>query len=159
MFWKQRMLLWLKLNWLHGWNLNFCRTKFSKFRCEWIWVLCMKANYMIIGTHRHRLPLWSQKVSCLHCSALQWYCVILGTHWQWLSLWSLKVLCLYKSALQWLFVIYSSPSFPWGSFVCMIWGFQYCEDLRHGHVGFTPCGVMGRQQCCRGTHCCYLPRN
>jgi hypothetical protein len=79
MFWEQRMLLRLKLNWLHGWTLNFCRMKFSKFRCEWIWVLCMKANYMIIGTQWHRLPLWNQKVSCLHCGALQWYCVILGT--------------------------------------------------------------------------------
>jgi len=117
MFWEQRMMLWLKLIWLHGWTLNFCRMKFSKFRYEWIWVLCIKANNMIIGTHWHQLPLRSQ-VSCLHCNALQWYCVILGTQWQWLSLWSLKVLCLYKSALQWLFVICSLPSFPL-SVVCL----------------------------------------
>lgn len=86
----------------------------------------MKANYMIIGTQWHRLPLWSQKVSCVHCSALQWYCVILGTHWQWLSLWSLKVICLYKSALQWLFVIYSSPSLF--SFECRL--SVWFEDFR-----------------------------
>jgi len=49
--------------------------------------------------------------------------------------------------------------FLWVLFVCMIWGFQYCEEWCHGHVDLTPCGVMGRQQCCRGTHCCYLPRS